>query len=149
VLAMSTIDCNLAAHIAPGLTIQPQSSSAVSIRIHPWVQICLQLLPTAALQPEVRANSSRTQEQAMNNLYTRRGFVALGSGAMLGALANRSSHGQAPAAAAPAQPPASAPVNDKPPALDPKDVQRFVGVAHRDIGAVRSMLDQQPTLINA
>ena len=84
----------------------------------------------------------------MDSLLTRRGFVAIGSSAVLGALADRSSHGQAPAAA-PAQPPASAPANDKPPPLDPKDVQQFVGVAHRDIDAVRSMLDKQPTLLNA
>jgi hypothetical protein len=85
----------------------------------------------------------------MNNLCTRRGFVAIGSSAVLGALVDRSLNGQAPAAATPAQTPASAPANDRPPPLDPKDVQRFVGVAHRDIDAVRSMLDQQPTLINA
>jgi hypothetical protein len=63
-------------------------------------------------------------------------------------LIDRSSRSQAPAAASP-QPPTSAPTYEKPPSLDPKDVQAFVGAAHRDIDAVRSMLDKQPTLMNA
>ena len=38
---------------------------------------------------------------------------------------------------------------ERPPALSPETVQMFVGVAHGDLEQVRTMLDEQPTLLNA
>jgi hypothetical protein len=38
---------------------------------------------------------------------------------------------------------------ERPPALSPETVQMFVGVAHGDLEQVRTMLDEQPALLNA
>jgi hypothetical protein len=38
---------------------------------------------------------------------------------------------------------------ERPPALSPEMVQTFVGVAHGDLEQVRTMLDEQPALLNA
>ncbi len=85
----------------------------------------------------------------MDNPCTRRGFIAIGSGAMLGAAIGSDARGQDKPLASPPAPAASNSAYQKPPALDPKDVQAFVGVAHRDLDQVRAMLDKQPTLLNA
>jgi hypothetical protein len=40
-------------------------------------------------------------------------------------------------------------MSDRPPALDPTQVEAFVAQAHGDLDAVRSQLEEQPALLNA
>ena len=40
-------------------------------------------------------------------------------------------------------------MSDAPPQLDPAKVQAFVASAHGDLDVVRSLLDQEPALVNA
>ena len=40
-------------------------------------------------------------------------------------------------------------MNDRPPALDPRTVERFVANAHGDLDVVKTMLAEEPALANA
>lgn len=94
---------------------------------------------------------------------TRRGFIGLGSATVLAGMAGAggaigllqqqpASPSESPAAAPPdAAQPNTTPQGqwERPAALKPEDVQAVVGAAHRDIDKVRSLLDAQPSLVNA
>jgi hypothetical protein len=85
-------------------------------------------------------------ETNMNTEPTRRAFIVTGSTFVAVAASGSAGLGQAPSdpsVAAPTTRPA------KPPPLDYQLVRTFVGAGHGDLDKTRSMLEQQPGLLNS